>query len=144
MRRSPGSMRWQKCCPAGSGGSSPAERRISGGAAAGRDGGAVSLGVGYRRRGPASNVFQGLQHFRNEGLPDLDQARMLGLLESVHQLTVRAGQVALDHVVFEVVDRLGLVRRVAVVAATTRRRGRLLIGGEGGRSRREGSKRQQG
>ena len=43
-------------------------------------------------------------------LPDLDETRVLGLAQRVHELSVWTLEIAFDHVVFEVVDGSRLVR----------------------------------
>jgi hypothetical protein len=55
------------------------------------------------------DVFERLEHFRDEVFSDFDEALVLGFVDGVHQLAVRTLQIALDVVVFEVVHRLGLV-----------------------------------
>src|SRR5450432_2409507 len=69
------------------------------------------------------DVLEGLQHLWNEILANLDEAGMLGLLLRADELTVGPLKIAFDRVVLEVVNGLGLVGRVGVVAATGRRGG---------------------
>src|ERR1022692_532543 len=62
------------------------------------------------------DVLEGLQHLWNEVLTNLDEARVLGLLLGADELAVGSLQIAFDRVVFEVVNGLGFVGGVGVVA----------------------------
>src|SRR5436190_4821322 len=80
------------------------------------------------------DVLERLQHFGDEVFADLDEAGMFRLLLRADELAVRALKVALDGVVLEVVDGLGLVLHVLFAAAggSRRRRGRLVLSERGG------------
>src|SRR5262245_1905191 len=87
------------------------------------------------------DVLERLQHFGDEVLTDLDEAGMLRLLLRADELAVRALKVALDGVVLEVVDGLGLVLHVVFAGGRSSRSGRsrLVLRENGGGRRSQGN-----
>src|SRR4051812_47907722 len=90
------------------------------------------------------DVLERLQHFGNEVLTNLDQAGMLRLLLRADELAVRALKIALDGVVLEVVDGLGLVLHVVVAGRRGRRGGRRRLREHGSRRSRQGEPSEEG